>query len=236
MEIWQELHMQFLLGVGSESAFFSDLAKAAKELGFEYCAYGMRLPVPVSKPKIYMINNYPGNWQKRYEQENYLAIDPTVAHAIQSVAPILWSDRVFSSCRPFWEEAKSHGLNHGWGKSSYDAKGAGGMLTLARSEDQISASELQYLGIRMSWLVHVAHEGMSRILMGKLMPEAEIELSPREAEVLRWTAEGKTSSEVSEILKISERTVNFHVNNALVKLGAANKTAAAIKAFMLRLI
>lgn len=110
------------------------------------------------------------------------------------------------------------------------------MLTLARSEDQISASELQYLGIRMSWLVHVAHEGMSRILMGKLMPEAEIELSPREAEVLRWTAEGKTSSEVSEILKISERTVNFHVNNALVKLGAANKTAAAIKAFMLRLI
>jgi LuxR family transcriptional regulator len=47
---------------------------------------------------------------------------------------------------------------------------------------------------------------------------------------LRWTADGKTSSEVGEILYISERTVNFHVNNALIKLGAANKTAGVIKA------
>ncbi|HQT26892.1 MAG TPA: autoinducer binding domain-containing protein [Burkholderiales bacterium] len=228
--------MQFLLGVETESAFFSDLTKAAKELGFEFCAYGMRLPIPVSRPKVHMTNNYPANWQKRYEKENYIAVDPTVAHAVNSVAPLVWSDRVFSACRPFWEEARSHGLNYGWAKSCFDAKGVGGMLTLSRSEDQISVSELRYLGLRMSWLVHIAHEGMSRLLVEKLMPEAEVELSPREAEVLRWTAEGKTSSEVSEILNISERTVNFHVNNALVKLGAANKTAAAIKAFMLRLI
>ena len=54
--------------------------------------------------------------------------------------------------------------------------------------------------------------------------------------VLRWTADGKTSGEVGEIMNISERTVNFHVNNALEKLGAANKTAGVIKAAMLRLL
>jgi len=41
---------------------------------------------------------------------------------------------------------------------------------------------------------------------------------------------------VGEIMNISERTVNFHVNNALEKLGAANKTAGVIKAAMLRLL
>lgn len=236
MKGWQEIQMQFLLSAETESAFFSELIKAASELGFEYCAYGMRLPFPISRPKVFMLNNYSAQWQARYEKENYLAVDPTVAHGMSSVSPLVWSDQVFSSCRPFWEEANAHGLNFGWAQSCFDAKGVGGMLTLARSDDELSPSELRSHGLRMAWLTHLAHEGMSHLLLSKLIPETEIELSPREAEVLRWTAEGKTSSEVSEILNISERTVNFHVNNVLVKLGAANKTAAAIKAVMLRLL
>jgi LuxR family quorum-sensing system transcriptional regulator SolR len=36
-----------------------------------------------------------------------------------------------------------------------------------------------------------------------------------------------------EHLDIAGRTVNFHINNALTKLNAANKTAAAVKAAML---
>jgi LuxR family transcriptional regulator len=55
-------------------------------------------------------------------------------------------------------------------------------------------------------------------------------------EVLCWTADGKTSSEVGEILKISERMVNFHVTNPPAKLGAVNKTAGVLKAAMMRLI
>lgn len=236
MEAWQEIQMHLLLSAENETAFFSALSKTARELGFDYCAYGMRLPLPVSRPKVFMTNNYPDNWQERYNRENYLAVDPTVAHGMRSVAPLVWSDDVFSTCRPFWEEARAHGLNYGWAQSCFDSRRIGGMLTLARSEDRISAQELQGSAYKMSWMAHLAHQGMSRLLVDKLMPEAGIELSPREAEVLRWTAEGKTSSEVSEILNISERTVNFHVNNALVKLGAANKTAAAIKALMLGLI
>jgi len=54
--------------------------------------------------------------------------------------------------------------------------------------------------------------------------------------VLRWTADGKTSSEISCILNIAERTVNFHINNVVAKLNAANKTSAAIKAAMLGLL
>jgi len=47
---------------------------------------------------------------------------------------------------------------------------------------------------------------------------------------LRWTAAGKTACEIGGILKISERTVNFHVQNVMEKFGVHNKTHAAAKA------
>ncbi len=61
-------------------------------------------------------------------------------------------------------------------------------------------------------------------------------LTGREIEVLRWSASGKTSSEISEILVISVNTVNFHVKNAILKLKTANKTAAVARATMLGLL
>ena len=110
------------------------------------------------------------------------------------------------------------------------------LLTLARSGEPLSEAELEDKGLKMAWLTQIAHLGMSRCLTPKLMPEAGMQLSDREEEVLRWTAEGKTSGEISDILNISERTVNFHIANAVTKLNAANKTAAAIRAAVLGML
>lgn len=54
--------------------------------------------------------------------------------------------------------------------------------------------------------------------------------------MLRWTAGGKTANEISHILKITERMVNFHTNNVMLKLNATNKTSAAIKSAMLGML
>jgi LuxR family quorum-sensing system transcriptional regulator SolR len=105
-----------------------------------------------------------------------------------------------------------------------------------RSHDPISAEDLYNNSMRMSWLVQAAHEGMTRLLATRQPPAAPIVLTPREIDVLRWTADGKTAGEVGAIMAITERTVNFHINNCLDKLGAANKTACVIKAVMLRLL
>jgi len=51
-------------------------------------------------------------------------------------------------------------------------------------------------------------------------------LSKREEEVLTWSKRGKSSWEISAILDISERTVNFHVNNIMQKLNAVSRTQA----------
>jgi len=61
-------------------------------------------------------------------------------------------------------------------------------------------------------------------------------LSDREKECLGWAAVGKSSWDISVILSISENTVNFHVKNAMKKLGAARRTLAIVKAINLGLI
>ena len=63
-----------------------------------------------------------------------------------------------------------------------------------------------------------------------------VDLNDREVETLTWAARGKTSAEIAQILDLSKRTVDFHIDNARVKLGAATRVEAAIKAATGRLI
>jgi DNA-binding NarL/FixJ family response regulator len=52
-------------------------------------------------------------------------------------------------------------------------------------------------------------------------------LTAREAEVLNWLAAGKTNRDIAEILGMSPRTVNKHLEHIYVKLGVETRSAAA---------
>ena len=52
-------------------------------------------------------------------------------------------------------------------------------------------------------------------------------LTPREADVLLWISRGKSNRDASEILNISARTVNKHLEQVFIKLGVENRAAAA---------
>jgi NarL family two-component system response regulator LiaR len=54
------------------------------------------------------------------------------------------------------------------------------------------------------------------------------ELTPRELEVLRLIAQGKSNREIARALAISDKTVKTHVSNILSKLHLADRTQAAI--------
>ncbi len=54
-------------------------------------------------------------------------------------------------------------------------------------------------------------------------------LTEREGECLQLVAQGKTDSEIGTILKISPRTVRFHVGNAKTKLGVTTRIQAIAK-------
>jgi len=64
----------------------------------------------------------------------------------------------------------------------------------------------------------------------------DVQLNDREVETLTWAARGKTSAEIAQIIGLSKRTVDFHIDNARDKLGVTTRTQAAIKAATGRLI
>ncbi|MEZ0277009.1 MAG: response regulator transcription factor, partial [Roseimicrobium sp.] len=55
-------------------------------------------------------------------------------------------------------------------------------------------------------------------------------LSPREAEVLLWVAQGKSNAEVGTILGNAEKTVKIHLGHIFEKLGVDNRYAATLRA------
>lgn len=233
---WQLALMEDLATATTEAELFRVVASVAQRLGFEYWAYGMRMPLPLSNPKMFFANNYPREWQEKYVKENYLAVDPTVAHGLRSVRPLVWTESANQFSDVFWQDAQGHGLATGWAQSSFSPQGSVGMLTLARSADELSQAELRQNSMCMSWLVQAVHQSMAQFVEAAQPSSRHAPLTAREIEVLRWTADGKTSGEVGQIMNITERTVNFHINNALEKLDANNKTAGVIKAAMRRLL
>jgi DNA-binding NarL/FixJ family response regulator len=54
----------------------------------------------------------------------------------------------------------------------------------------------------------------------------QYQLTPREIDVLRWVAKGKTNRDIGEILGMSPRTVNKHLEHIYVKLGVETRAAA----------
>ncbi|MGV2974842.1 response regulator [Roseibium alexandrii] len=60
--------------------------------------------------------------------------------------------------------------------------------------------------------------------------QVEFQLTQREAEVLIWIAKGKSNKDIGEILNLSPRTVNKHLEQIFVKLGVENRASAAVRA------
>jgi DNA-binding NarL/FixJ family response regulator len=59
-------------------------------------------------------------------------------------------------------------------------------------------------------------------------PVEEAGLTPRETEILRLAAEGRSNAELARSLWVTEQTVKFHLSNVYRKLGVANRTEAAL--------
>jgi DNA-binding response OmpR family regulator/DNA-binding CsgD family transcriptional regulator len=80
-----------------------------------------------------------------------------------------------------------------------------------------------------------AGPGETMVLLRVLGPAADAAhkrlsgaaLTPRETEVLSWLAKGKTNRDIADILGMSPRTVNKHLEHIFEKLGVETRTAAA---------
>lgn len=209
---------------------------AADRLGFEYSAYELRLPVPFNKPRLFQWNSSAIEWRSAVESNRCISQAPAVAHASVTAAPVIWADARLPNALGLWKEARAHGLAMAWGQVCRGPSGTRSMLTLASSKSGRTAEELQAQEAKMRMLAQIAHTAIASRYIAQLGTPLRGSLTPREMEVLRWHADGKTSLEVAKILSISHDTVKFHSKNALQKIGASNTTGAAVRAAMLGIL
>jgi DNA-binding CsgD family transcriptional regulator len=56
-------------------------------------------------------------------------------------------------------------------------------------------------------------------------------LTPREREILRWVARGKSNREIADVLYLAPGTIRKHLDNVYEKLGVSNRAGAVARAF-----
>ena len=94
---------------------------------------------------------------------------------------------------------------------------------------QLGADDYVTKPIDFDRLVFIINGRIAGVARTKLSPKIA-KLNDREIDVFTWVSRGKTSIEIARKLRLSKRTVDFHVDNARIKLHAATRTEAAIKA------
>ena len=224
----------------SPTELFELLAKEAAQQGFEFAAYGALTYLHADEPRQRrpaVLLNYPDDWQQHYFAQQYQAVDPVVTMTPMLPKPFSWSALlsrapVSAKQRRIFEEAKDAGLHGGLSVPLHGPWGRTAVMSFAASVPQeAERAQVQQLYL-MAQQFH--------IVMADFTAAKEVELahklSLRERDCLGWSAQGKSSWDISTILGISENTVNFHLKNAMRKLGASSRVVAAIKAMRLGLI
>ena len=233
MEAWKEDQVNALFTEQSVDSRFRRAVDLAANLGFEHCAYGVRVPKSCVNPQILMFNNYSRAWQARYRDKGYLDVDPSVRHGLVALTPYTWPERdAPGQHEEFWSDARAHGLRAGISLPVVSLNGIRGMFTVTRSSTDIDPRSLD----RLEWLCNMVHQSMSYAIMRESVDASSLLLTRRELEVLRWIGDGSTSTEVADVLGITDNTVNFHLKSAITKLKVPNRTAAAVLATRLGLI
>lgn len=208
--------------VRDERGFNRLLERLRDQLGFDYLAFGVRAPLPISRPQMHLFGNYPGGWVSRYIEQNYARVDPYLN--LESGDRILWDDARFAACPNLRDEAKEFGLNYGLSLCCKVSNNGIAALSMGRRSEQVTFRETSAIRVELEFLLaYLANYAAELHLAPTVFREYRI--SSKEREVARWIADGKSSGEIGSILGVSVNTVNFHIKSLNRKLGTRNKAS-----------
>ncbi len=187
----------------------------------------------------YGCGTYSPEWAARYEQQNYLRIDPVVIGCYQRFHPVDWKRLDWSSraARAFQAEAMGYGVgNQGF---SVPIRGPNGQFALFTTNHSCDDPTWEaFAEAHRRDLILIAHCFNQRALEFEpdRTPDAAASLSPREVDAMTLLAVGYNRAQVADTLSISEHTLRVYVESARFKLGALNTTHAVARAMTRGLI
>jgi len=176
--------------------------------------------------------NFPEEWVELYAQNELWKIDPIMQESCRNQGLQYWHNTYakFGPQPEFLSCAEDVGLKRGFTFTGWQsAPKSIEILSLAGNE--INNSHQTNLVLeRLAPHLFMLLKRLTPMDLPQQPAEKFSNLTPREREVLNWIKEGKTSWEVSIILSISERTVNFHIRNIKGKLNAVSRGQAVAQA------
>jgi LuxR family transcriptional regulator, activator of conjugal transfer of Ti plasmids len=206
----------------------------AEDTGFDFFAY-----LYLRGPESFAVSSYPKEWQELYIEREYIRVDPVVTRAKHGPPIFAWSavEARRSGRRDvikFYADAERFGIRSGISISIPVGFTERMVFTLATGR---ATSDLGDDIDPVTAAVSVAfvHSRLAQAT-GDTSLASGIRLSPREAECLRWFAEGTSMPDIALMLGIAYRSVRSYLDEATQKLGASNTRQAASIAIRLGLI
>jgi len=179
------------------------------------------------------LNTRPDEYIQHYVAKQYIDRDPAVTELRRSLSPFSWEDlrqnrRLSKSELRIMDEAREFESNDGFVVPIVTRTGAASLFAPCGRDPNLTMrarSCLEIIGTFAYCALEkaLAEEQRARKTQG-------MSLTPREREIMRWVAAGKTDDEIGEILLISHGTVTTHVENAKLKLNATRRTYAVVQA------
>lgn len=170
-----------------------------------------------------------------YMANKYDLYDPVRKNMFCAVGSFVWDDlmkqpNMTETQRLLMNEAREAKMLDGVGVPLRGPRGALAGVGAASSSGGIELSDKNLLA-----RINLISQQFYTVFLSLESSRAEKEpgfifLTDREAEILKWSANGKTRGEISDILSISVNTIDFHLKNALRKLDASNVTLGVLKA------
>ena len=180
-----------------------------------------------------IITNWPTELLARFDREGMMQTSPILRKLRASTLPFTF-DLETAEHELRASLAKSvfgqHGLVRGAYFPVHDTFGNRGAVSLGGDGPTFDSQQL----MEILYLSTHVFERLAEIRNVDMRTADH--LTDREVDCLNWTAAGKTSAEIADILGLSEHTVNHYLNRAARKLDSVNRTHAVAKALRRGLI
>jgi LuxR family transcriptional regulator/LuxR family quorum-sensing system transcriptional regulator CciR len=175
------------------------------------------------------VDGFPEEWVCQYIDGALIRIDPFPELAARLARPFLWSEiGTFSDLSPdqkrYMEMRAKSDLGDGLAIEVYGPKMRTGIIGLGFGKASPALSAPQILELQCA--AQMAHIRFCEITSKR---RQVAELSPRELEVLRWIAQGKSNSVIADILGISRHTVDTMTRRLFEKLDVNDRVSAAVR-------
>lgn len=205
---------------GTVDDLLTDVRNTVGCYGFDHLMMSVLPSFEADVRELVMLNGWPPDWFERYVQERYYQHDAVTRHAIQTTREFYWDDvpqklRDGAMAKRVKGEAAEFGLCTGYVVPVYTSRSWQAVMSLGGSS-RLELNEREEGAVLM--IAHFANR-TARQLLGE--PQDHVPLTPREREVVTWTAMGKTVWEVSVILSCSQSAVKKHLYSARNKLDAS---------------